>query len=273
MRIAIQGDQGSYHHIAARAYFGKDIELLCCKTFADTFAALGHGDVDKAVVAVENSIVGTVHSTYDLLLTHHFSVTGEIYEHIHHCLIGFPGVKVDEITRVYSHPMALPQCSTYLDTYLPGAERIEYNDTAAGVEHIKELNDPHYAAIASNLAAGIYELPILKANIENYQNNVTRFLVLEKQSEAPIGSNKASIVLETNHEPGGLYKALGVFADAGLNLTKLESRPIAHEPWHYQFLVDIEITKDELIQCTKRLGSQGCTVRLLGEYKAATTTI
>src|SRR5215469_3798396 len=138
MRIAIQGEQGSYHHIAARAFFGKDIELISCKTFADTFDALESEDADKALVAVENSIAGTVHSTYDLLLAHHFFVTGEIYEHIHHCLIGFPGANVREITRVYSHPMALPQCSSYLDKHLPGAERIEYNDTAASVAHIKE---------------------------------------------------------------------------------------------------------------------------------------
>lgn len=273
MRIAIQGEQGSYHHIAARAYFGDSIELLCCKTFADTFSALQQKNADKALVAVENSIAGTVHPSYDLLLTHSFFITGEIYEHIHHCLIGLPDSKESQITRVYSHPMALPQCSNYLDDHLPDAERIEYIDTAAAVTHIEELGDSHYAAIASDLAAKIHKLPVLKANIENYQNNVTRFLVLERDFETPAESDKASIVLETAHQPSALYNALGVFAGAGINLTKLESRPIAHEPWHYQFLIDIEMTKEKLNTCTRQLELQGCTVRVLGEYRAAKTTI
>lgn len=268
MRIAIQGETGSYHHIAAMHHFGKDIELVCCKTFADVFAALSDARADKAIVAAENSTAGSVHTVYDLLLHHQFAIIGEVYESIHHCLIGLPHTKLKHIAKVYSHPMALPQCSEFLDAHLPDAERIEYSDTAASVVYIKQVNDPQAAAIASSLAAELNGLPVLHANVENHQNNTTRFLVLDTKAVAVAHANKSSLVLETPNQPGALWHALGVFAAADANLTKLESRPIPHEPWHYQFLIDVERAGTSLDDVVQKLESMGCSVRLLGAYVA-----
>jgi prephenate dehydratase len=266
MRIAIQGVAGSYHHIAAMNYFGENVQLLCCKTFPEVFEALSSKHADIAVVAAENSTAGSVHPVYDLLLQYQFAITGEVYESIHHCLIGQPNTELKQVTKVYSHSMALPQCTDFLDKQLPHAERIEYSDTAASVALIKQMNDPHAAAIASSLAAEIHGLPVLQANIENHQNNATRFLVLDINPAANTKANKSSLVLETPHQPGALWHALGVFASADANLAKLESRPIPHEPWHYQFLLDVELAGESLNDILQKLKSMGCSVRMLGSY-------
>jgi prephenate dehydratase len=269
MRIAIQGQKGSYHHIAAEHYFDGDIELVCCETFAAVFEALASHNADAGVIAAENSIAGTVHPVYDLLLANTFSIAGEVYEHIHHCLITLPDVNLKDIVRVYSHPMALPQCSEFLEQNLPHAERVEYSDTAASVTHIKQTNDLHAAAIASSLAAKLDDMPILYTNIEDYPNNVTRFLILDHSSGPSPRSNKSSLILETPHKPGALWHALGIFAKADINLTKLESRPIPSEPWRYQFLIDVETARAPLHTALEQLKKSGCSVRILGEYMAA----
>lgn len=268
MRIAIQGVPGSYHHIAAMHFFGNGIEVLGCTTFAEVFDALADKRVDQAIVAIENSTAGSVHPVYDLLLGHPFAIIGEVYEPIHHCLIGLPGTDKSKITKVYSHAMALPQCADYLDAVLPQAERVEYADTAASVDFVKQQHDPQLVAIASSLAAELHGLPVLQADIENHRNNATRFLVLAREQQQVAGANKSSLVLETPNKPGALWQALGIFAAAGANLTKLESRPIPHEPWHYQFLVDVEAAGIKLHKTVQQLESAGCRVRILGEYRA-----
>lgn len=179
MRIAIQGELGSFHHIAAERQFGQDISLVCCETFQEVFEALAKGHVDAAVVATENSTAGAVPEVQALLKQYDFPVVGEVSEHIHHCLIGLPGATFPAITRIYSHSMALPQCSLFLDEHLPRAERIEYHDTAASVTLIRHEHNPHYAAIASRLAAELEGLPILQENIENDPENITKFVVLQ----------------------------------------------------------------------------------------------
>lgn len=272
MRVAIQGVEGSYHHIAAESYFGRGTELVCCDSFSAVFKALKKNQADIAVVSAENSIAGTVHPVYDLLIKDNFYVTGEVYEQIHHCLIGLPGTNIKYITKVFSHPMALPQCDEFLSKYLPEADRIEFNDTAASVTHIKDLDDVANAAIASTLAAKINKLSILKENIEDYPNNVTRFLVLSRDHRALKNANKTSCVLETPHKPGALWHALGVLADAQINLTKLESRPIPDKPWRYQFLIDVEAAGLNLHKVVKQLEKLGCNVRILGEYLAGAKT-
>lgn len=268
MRIAIQGEPGSYHHIAAMHFFGNDIAVQGCTTFAEVFDVLADKRADKAIVAIENSTAGSVHPVYDLLLSHPFVITGEVYEPIHHCLIGLPDTDKSKITKVYSHAMALPQCTDYLDTVLPQAERIEYTDTAASVALVKQLHNPQLVAIASSLAAELHGLPVLQADVENHQNNATRFLVLNPESQQVTDANKSSLVLETPNKPGALWHALGIFAAADANLTKLESRPIPHEPWHYQFLIDVEVAGKKLHGTVQKLESAGCHVRILGEYRA-----
>jgi len=273
MRVAVQGEKGSYHHIAAENYFGSDIELICCESFAATFDALASGNADTALVAIENSTAGSVHPVYDLLLKHDFFITGEVYEPIHHCLVALPGTEMKHIERVYSHPMALPQCADFLDENLPHAERIEFSDTAASAKHIKQTKDKHAAAIASSLAAKLENLQILRSNVEDYQHNVTRFLALSPSHDVAAAANKSSFVLEAPHKPGALVSALSVLADADINLTKLESRPLPSEPWRYQFLIDVEAAGSNLHKSAGRLKALGCNVRILGEYKSAGGTI
>ncbi len=272
MRIAIQGEEGSYHHIAAESYFGSDNELECCETFAAVFDALQSGAADSGIVGAENSIAGTVHPVYDLLLKHDFFVAGEVYEQIHHNLITLPGADLKAIARVYSHPMALPQCSDFFDEFLPQAERIEYSDTAASVAHIKQLGDNSNAAVASSMAARLHDLPIAHTNIENFSNNVTRFLILSRNHKPADAADKTSFVLETPHEPGALWHALGILAAAQINLTKLESRPIPKQPWRYQFLIDVESAGKSLHDTVHKLEERGCNVRILGEYVAGRKT-
>ncbi|HSW80263.1 MAG TPA: prephenate dehydratase [Candidatus Saccharimonadales bacterium] len=272
MRVAIQGVEGSYHHIAAESYFGGEVQLISCDSFAAVFEALKNNQADFAIVGAENSIAGTVHPVYDLLIRYNFLVTGEVYEQIHHNLIGLPDSELNDIKRVFSHQMALPQCDVFLSKQLPGADRVEFSDTAASVKHVKELNDTSNAAIASSLAATLYDLPILHKNIEDFPNNVTRFLVLTATDTVASGVNKASCVLETPHEPGALWKALGVLAEENINLSKLESRPIPDKPWRYQFLIDIDAAGAKLHGTVHKLEELGCNVRILGEYAAGVKT-
>lgn len=274
MRVAIQGQRGSYHQAAAENYYGQNIELVSCLTFAHVFDTLSKHKADSAIIASENSIVGTAHPVYDLLLKYNSFIVGEVFERIHHCLVGFPDATIQNISRVYSQAIALPQCSNYLEKYLPTADRIEYSDTAASVELVKKLGDVSYAAIGSKTAAKLYKLSVLAPNIENYNNNVTRFLVLTLNKSDEIAStDKASLVLETDHTPGALWQALGIFAQSGANLTKLESRPLAHTPWRYQFLVDVAVSTSQLHDCIRALKGQHCSIRLLGQYKASTKSI
>lgn len=270
MRVAIQGELGSFHHSAALRWYGDDIEIVACETFKAVFDAIKHQTAETAIVAIENSLYGSINEVYDLLLKYKIPIVGEIPERIHQCLIALnETAKLEKITHVYSHPVALAQCSDYLDKHLPNAERIENHDTAASVELIKKLGDTSAAAIAGPLAASLHDCPILQANIENHDTNYTRFLVLDPNNSAPNTANKASLVLKTNHQPGALHKALGVFADTGINLTKLQSRPIPGKVWRYMFYIDIEADKESIDQAIISLQGQGCEITFLGAYQAA----
>lgn len=272
MIIAIQGAPGSFHHIAAHHWYGDAHNYLPADSFAAVFNALASHKADVAVVAVENSLYGSITEVYDLLLRHNYPIVGEVTEHIHQNLIGSNGTKLSDIGHVYSHPVALAQCAAFLDSELAQAEIIEYHDTAAAVEHIKALGDRHVAAIASTLAAEMHGMDILRPSIQDERSNFTRFLVIEPNAKPPAKTDKASLVLTTAHAPGALNQALGVFAGLESNLTKLESRPIRGKVWQYQFYLDVSITPDKLEEAVGTLESQGCTVRNLGMYIAATTT-
>lgn len=267
--VAIQGAAGSFHHLAAQKWFGENVRIVSCKSFADVFGALETRRAGCAIVAIENSLYGSVSEVYDLLLTHNYPIIGELPEHIHQQLIGYEGTRPDAITRVYSHPVALNQCRKFLDAWLPGAERIEYHDTAESVAFIKSLNDPTAAAIASHTAARLHEMKILHTNIEDETTNFTRFLILRPGAEAVDSANKASLVLRTDHSPGALHRALGVFASLGINMTKLQSRPIRGRVFKYQFFVDIEADAEQLAIAVERLTAQECEVTVLEHYKAA----
>lgn len=271
MLIAIQGEIGSFHHMAACAWYGKDTEILPCKTFQDVFEAIKTGKADTAIVAIENSLFGSINEVYDLLLSYRIPIVGEIPLRVQQCLIGRHSATVQTITHVYSHPVALAQCSDYLASQLPNAERSERYDTAESVAYVMNLDD-HSAAIASPLAAKLYKAKIIQADIQNHDMNFTRFLVLDAHANIK-NPNKSSLILQTTHEAGALYRALGIFAKANANLTKLQSRPIKGKVWKYMFYIDVACSQHTLEACTIELQNQGCDVINLGSYKKATSEL
>ncbi len=194
MRIAIQGQAGSFHHAVAKRYFSREIELVCCETFHEVFASLKASRADQAVCAIENTLYGSIADNYDLLVRYQFPIVGEEIEHIHQNLIARPHTKVTEIAEVYSHPVALDQCREWLEANLPNTEIIEHHDTAGAVEYVRSLDSPHAAAIAGAQAASLYDMPILMPDIEDEKTNLTRFFILDPQGTTPANADKASLV-------------------------------------------------------------------------------
>lgn len=271
-QIAIQGEVESFHHQAARAFFGDDTKLVHCHNFREVFETLMSGAADHAVVAVENSLYGSLNEVHDLMSKHKAWIVGEVYLRIEFCLIGLPGAKLEEITEVHSQVFALSECEDYLDSVLPQAKRFEEHDTAGSVGLIKEWNDPTKAAIASRDAAKHHGLEVLASNIETHHENYTRFAVLAPQKEQVDGANKTSLVLTTRDDtkPGALLRALQVFAERNINMTMLQSRPILGKAWHYLFYIDVEFgTEDAQYEdVMNKLYEAGCQVQVLGSYKA-----
>lgn len=268
--VAIQGELGSFHHGAAISWYGKDVKIVPCATFKDVFVALDKGLAEKAIIAIENSLYGSINEVYDLLLKHSYPIVGEIPERIHQCLIGFSSTSISDITHVYSHPVALSQCSDYLDDNLPTAKRLETYDTAVSVKQIKDRGDKNRVAIAGTIAADLHNMHILHKDIQNHETNYTRFLVLERKPLAK-KSNKASLVIETNHEPGALFKVLEKFDASSLNLSKLQSRPIPGKLWRYMFYIDVEADDKQLQDVLNKLQSLKCSVTNLGQYAKASS--
>lgn len=268
--VAIQGEVASFHDIAARQFLGTSITPLGCDTFKEVFAAVHEGRAAYAVCAIENSLFGSINEVYDLLAASHFPIVGEVYLRIEQCLIGLPGAALDAIKEVHSHPVALAQCEAYLDTVLPHAKRFESHDTAASVAMVKRLGDPAVAAIAGRQAAALHQLTVLAAEIETNPQNYTRFVVLAPSPAPAQTATKTSLIIRTNHQPGALYAALGAFAQRGLNLSKLQSRPVIGSAWNYLFYVDVEagVGLPALTAALDELAAQKCTVTVLGSYPA-----
>ncbi|NCU30585.1 prephenate dehydratase [Candidatus Saccharibacteria bacterium] len=269
MKIAIQGEAGSFHDEASQILFGPDITLVACENFRDVFAAVSDSVADAGLVAVENSLYGSLHETYDMIARYKFPIIGEVSLAIRQQLIGFPCATKTEIDEIYSHPAALDQCRNYLETNFPDAELIEHYDTAAAVEHIKSAGLLGSAAIASNRAAELHNMQVLDKNIEDEAENITRFVAISPTSKPSGDANKAALVVTTKHNPGALYEALGVFQRLGANLTKLESRPIRGEAFKYQFIIDTLADNYQITKIQSNLESQGCSVTLLGHYKSS----
>lgn len=266
MRIAIQGELESFHHLAAKQWFGDDASIVPADTFQEVFGLLNRHEAEAAVVAIENSLYGSINEMYDLIESHAYPIVGEVHVRVEQQLITRARDLAD-ITHVYSHPVALAQCAEYLDNHLPHAERIEYYDTAAAVEHITALDDPSAAAIASRSAAEKYNLPILAANIEDHAANFTRFLVIQPGAKPPSDADRASIVLVTNHTPGALAKVLTIIANSDINLSKLQSRPIPGDPWKYRFYIVLDAAGERLHTTLEQLKPLTQSVTILGEYK------
>jgi prephenate dehydratase len=272
MRVAIQGTAGSFHHQAVKAWFdSEDFLLVPAETFTKAFLQLETHEADIAILAIENSIHGSLTETLDLIEQHHYPIVGEIYLRIHQQLIGLPDAPVAGIKYVYSQPVALAQCNNYLATHLPHATPVDYHDTTASVQYVKEQNDPSIAAVAGIDAAKEYGLSVIAKNIEDNKQNFTRFLVIDPNGKTQANANKSSLVLTTNHTPGALAHVLSIFAKAGVNVSKLQSRPIVGDAWKYRFYVDLETAGASFHSLLSEVRQTGATVTILGEYKSGKT--
>lgn len=267
-RIAIQGQEGSYHEIVAHRLYGDNAEIIPCTTFAEVFEIYESGEADSLVVAVENSIYGSINEVYQLIEACSAPIVSEVKLEIDQMLIGLPGAKLEKLQQIYSHPVALAQCRETLHRIAPRAELIEYFDTAGAVEFISETRDTSVAAVASDRAARLHGLPVLQRSVQDNDHNITRFLALEDRNTDP-DANRSSLVITTNHQPGSLVEVLQVFAQAGVNIAKLQSQPIVGDPWHYKFFCVVDCAGRQLRELVDVIEKSDHQVTLLGEYIAA----
>ncbi|HKC35227.1 MAG TPA: prephenate dehydratase [Chitinophagaceae bacterium] len=240
-KVSIQGYEGSFHQVAAQHFFGKNVVVLPCATFRDVIKiASNKKESDGGVMAIENSIAGSILANYNLLQKSNLKIIGEIYLQIKQNLLVNPGVKLEDIREVHSHTMALQQCYDFLDKYK--WKLVETDDTALSAKHVHQHKSKHIAAIASKLAAELFHLEVLAPGIQTLKNNYTRFLVLQRRDVAqPINdANKASVNFHTDHSRGSLAKVLTKIAEGGINLSKLQSFPIPGSDFKYSFHADME---------------------------------
>ncbi|HTQ70980.1 MAG TPA: prephenate dehydratase [Acidocella sp.] len=270
MKIAIQGEPGSFSHEAALKLV-PGAEIVPCSLSAEVFASLTSGAVDAAAIPIENSLAGSVLEHFDLLLTHEVQVERETLLRIRHNLIAIAGAKTDEIHRVFSHPVALAQCRRFLARH-PRMESFAYYDTAGSVKQLVELRDRHAGAIASRAAAGYYGAAILEADIEDNPENYTRFFLVRRKIDARTdpAANKMSVAFSLENKAGSLVGALSALSAIGTNLTKIESRPVHGKPWEYVFYVDCQIgTSEEGSRALEALHGHCGMVKELGRYREA----
>src|SRR5262245_28156331 len=250
VRIAYQGEPGAFSEAASRQV-AADGQLLPCKIFEDVFASVDKNQVDFGVLPIENSIGGSIHRNFDLLLEHNLPIVGELEVPVIHHLLALPGRTLEQVKRIYSHPQALAQCDRFLRT-LTGVEITATYDTAGSAKMIATERLEDAAAIASARAAEVFGLVPLKSSIQDYQNNTTRFLVIGRRPLSNERPDKTTIVFTLANEPGALSKAISVFALRGIDLTKLESRPIPDRKWEYLFYLDVAAASDDVV-CARAL--------------------
>jgi len=244
-----------------------EAELVPCRSFEDVFAAVDRGRVDFGVLPIENSIGGSIHRNFDLLLEHQLPIVGEVEVPVVHHLLAMPGRRLEDVRRIYSHPQALAQCDRFLRT-LNGVEIIATYDTAGSAKMIADDRLEDAAAIASARAAEVFGLATIRSSIQDYDNNTTRFLIIGRDPLSDLPPDKTSIVFTLANEPGALFKALAAIALRGIDLTKLESRPIPGRKWEYLFYVDLAAARDDLAcaRALAHLGEFASMVRVLGSY-------
>ena len=270
MKIAIQGEPGSFSHEAAMKLVA-DAVIVPCSLSADVFAALLEGTVEAAVIPIENSLAGSVLEHFDLLLAHDVKVERETLVLIRHNLIAVSGAAMAEIDRVFSHPVALAQCRRFLAQH-PRMEARAFYDTAGSVKQLVELRDRHAAAIASEAAAHYYGAQILESGIEDNPENFTRFFLVRRAQDVVSDPepNKISLAFSVENRPGSLVAALAEISRQGTNLTKIESRPVHGKPWEYIFYVDAQIHSfEEGSRTLEALGPHCSMVKELGRYREA----
>ena len=271
LKVAIQGIKGSNHHQVAIDFFGNDIELLECSSFDAVVDQLMRGNADKGIMAIENSIAGSIIPNYNLVYHNKIHVIGEHYLNIHHNLMVLKGKSFEDIQEVHSHPMALLQCKEFFRAH-PQIKLVESSDTAETAKRIQEEQLGHIAAIAPKMASELYDLEIIADNIQTIVNNATRFIILKKKNKVlpEEDINKASLRFITDHKRGSLATVLNVMSDCNMNLTKIQSLPVIETPWKYAFFVDMTFDKYEHFAKAKSLLEiMAEDFQVLGEYKNA----
>ena len=275
VKVSIQGYEGSFHQTAAQHFFGKKVEVIPCATFREVIKiAANKKESDAGVMAIENSIAGSILPNYTLLQNSQLVVVGEVYLSIKQNLLVNPGVKLEDIKEVHSHQMALLQCIEYLEKY--NWKLIETEDTALSAKHIHQHKNKHAAAIASKLAAELYSLDILAPGIQTMKNNYTRFLILQRKGtfNEIENANKASVNFATDHSKGSLAKVLTVIAAAGINLSKLQSFPIPGSKFNYSFHADMEFESlNTFNETIEKMKEQTKSLKVYGVYKNGNLTI
>ena len=239
-RVAIQGIRASFHEEAAFKFFGEDIHTIECNSFKQTFEALEKREADYVVMAIENSIAGSILPNYTLMMNYGFPVVGEVYIPIQMHLMALPGVKFEDVKYVTSHHIAIRQCIDFIDEY-PNLTIVESSDTAACAKRIRDEQLTDTVAIANTLAANLYGLDILERRIESNKKNVTRFLIItHHDTQVKRTPNKASLCFQVSNKVGSLAKVLNIFAEQNLNMSKIQSMPVLGKPNEYNFYVDVE---------------------------------
>jgi prephenate dehydratase len=268
MKIAYQGEPGAYSEAAALEHFGEQVETVPCESFEKVFQSVSDELCDHGLIPIENSLAGSIHQNYDLLLENNLWVVGEHHLRVSHCLVALPGVQASEIQRVISHPQALAQCRNNLRKILPSAATEAVYDTAGSVKMVRQQKDRTVAAIASRRAAEIYQMQILADNIEDNPSNFTRFLLIATSPVQPEQDAKTSIVFSAKNQAGALFRSLAAFALRDIDLTKIESRPLVGKPWEYWFYIDfIGSTQNENVsRALAHLEESATFLRILGSY-------
>ena len=266
-KVTFQGEHGAYSESAVKKFFEEKIETVPCNSFEDALKMTEDEKSDYSILPVENSIEGTVGQSIDTITHTKLHAIGEKYFKVEHCLISTG--KLEEIQTVYSHPQALGQCSDLIQN--KKLKTVPTYDTAGSVKIVKEMNDIHSAAIASNDAGNLYNIPIVKQGIENNVNNYTRFLIFSKENSIESTEDKTSIIFSVKHEPGALHQILKEFNDNDINLTKIESRPNKNKNWEYNFFVDFlgHYSNSKIKSVLDIISKNTIFLKIIGSYPIA----
>jgi prephenate dehydratase len=269
-RVAFQGEHGAFSEEAATKLLGDSITLVPRATFETLYSSINEGAADYILAPIENSLSGSIHRSFDLLLESGLHINAEVVLAVSHCLIGIPGASFDAIRQVESHPVALAQCERFFSSH-PWITRVAKDDTAGSVRDVVQSADPARAAIAGRRAAHVYGGEILLENLEDNRENHTRFLLLSSSADSWPHADKLSLVILLAHRPGSLHDALGVFAWRDINLLKIESRPIPGSPWQYRFYLDLQASMDDprTVGALAELNNFVDDVKVLGCYAQA----
>lgn len=268
-RVIFQGEAGAYTEAAALQYFGKEVDITPTPRWVDVFDALAAQTADFGVLPIENSTTGAITQVYDLLAQRNCSIVGEVILPVHHCLMGQPDAQIEALTEVFSHPQGFYQCTQFLAD--KSFRCTQMGNTALAAQHVAKLASPSVAAIGSPYAAQVYGLSVLAEGINDAQFNQTRFLVIAAQARASADADKLSLLFTLPHRSGTLNEVMQIFARHGLNLLKLESRPLPERPWEYSFFVDIEgnLDTEDMRAALEDLRVTALHLQILGNYKSA----